>query len=296
MKAFLSHAASDASIARFLKTCFEKDLGVDILMFPDDAPPGCEWIDQIRKVVEDSDELFSLATPESIGRPWISAEWACFWFQRKPCTPLLVNVHVGQLWDPMRAYQGVDLLNPSLSMLLLGRLAAATNVQPQDGLLPLAHAIADEVPKIRERQARASMAEVLARVTTNVESGTDNVSRDDVALLVRHERLPELLALASSRGAAAVKQRQIATALASVGRLGEALQVTRSIGNLAEAKNVALHVVRGMDRGLGQESEEWAYLFGVFDILRPPQRRDVRDEMIRNHVAPLGVWADPPAL
>jgi hypothetical protein len=296
MQVFLSHASADSPIADFLKTCLAGDLGVTVFMLPDDAPPGSEWIEQIRAGISNCDELFSLATPNSVTRPWISAEWACFWLQGKPCTPLLVDVPVSRLWEPMRAYQSANLLSPTSSLPLLKRVAETTRVQPADGVLRLAHSIAKEIPKIRERQRQASVEEVITRVGENMGSGTGDIRPTDVALLVEVERLPELIDLALQPTSSAVKQRQVAVSLVALGRMGEALRIARSIQNRAEARSVAVAVVRQMDRGLGPESEEWTFLFGIFEHLRPPQRRDVREELLRCGVAPLGPWTEPPQL
>lgn len=296
MHVFLSHASADAPIAAFLKTCFARDLGVTIFMLPDEAPPGSEWIEQIRDGIATCDELFSLASPNSVGRPWMSAEWACFWLQDKRCTPLLVDVPVSKLWEPMRAYQAADLLNPTSSLPLLKRIADSTGTQPDDGVLRLAHSIADEIPQIRERQRRASVEQVVTRVGSNMMGGTSDINPEDVALLVEFERLPVLMDLALQSTASAVKQRQVAVSLVALGRMGEALRLATAIPNRAEARSVALAVARQMDRGLGPESEEWTFLFGIFDHLRPPQRRDVRDELLRRDIAPLGQWLNAPSL
>ena len=294
MRIFLSHAGSDAAVARYLNTCFERVLGIDVFMMPDDAPAGSEWMDVMRRGLQTCDELVSLASPESVARPWLSAEWACFWLQNKPCTPLLVGARLDQLWEPMRAYQAVDLLNPSLSFPFLKRLAALTGVQPAEGALPLAHEIAEEIPAIRHRQRLASLEQVVGRVAERMKSGKENVSPYDVTLMVEAQRMPELLRIVGSPEAQPVKQRQVAVVLVSLRRLGDALSIALRIHNRAESRNVALAVVRSMHRGLAVESEEWTFLFGLYDYLRAPQRRDVRDELIKLGIAPLGVWADDP--
>lgn len=231
---FLSHASGDGPVAKYLKACFARALGVDVFMMPDDAPPGSEWIEVIREGVRSCDELFSLATPSSVRRPWMSAEWACFWLQEKPCTPLLVDVTVADLWEPMRAYQAVDLIQPTRCMPLLQRLALETGVQPPDGVLAMAHEMAEEIPKIRERIERDSIEDVVTRVSSHIRSGAENIDPDDVALMVREGRLPDLLDIAESADAAVVKVRQTAVALVRLGRLGEALRLALGIPNRAE--------------------------------------------------------------
>jgi len=221
VRAFLSHASCDAAIARYLNVCFERVLGVEVFMMPDDAPAGSEWIAVIRGGLQTCDELLSLASPESVQRPWMSAEWACFWLQDKPCTPLPIGARIDQLWEPMRAYQAADLLTPSLSFPFLKRLATLTGAQPAEGVLPLAHEIAQEIPAIRHRQRLASLEQVVGRLAERMRSGSDNIASDDVALMVEAERMPELLALVDSAEAQAVKQRQVAVVLVSLRRLGD---------------------------------------------------------------------------
>jgi len=294
VRVFLSHATADAPIARYLKTCFARVLGVDIFMMPDEADPGSEWIQVVRSGIQTCDELFSLATSESVKRPWIAAEWACFWLQEKPCTPLLAGARLDQLWEPMRAYQAADLLVPTRSLPLLQRLAPATGAQPAEGVLPLAHEIAEEIPRIQARIEFASAGQAATRIATHIRAGSENVDPDDVAVMVRTERLPELLDIVESPEATPVKMRQVAMALVGLARFGEALRVTLQIPNRAEARTVATTVVRSMSRGLGEDSDEWSFLLGVHDYLRPPQRRDVRDTMLRHGIAPLGPWTEPP--
>src|SRR6266568_2970410 len=89
---FLSHTAYDAPIVNFLKSVLGLQLGLNFFLLPDDAPPGGPWIERIKLGVKRSDELFSIVTPESFSRPWMSAEWACFWMQGKPTTSLLIDI------------------------------------------------------------------------------------------------------------------------------------------------------------------------------------------------------------
>ncbi len=133
---FLSHTAYDAPIAHFLKGALGPQLGVDFFLLPDDAPPGTAWIDRIRLGLERSNELYSIVSPESLPWPWMSAEWACFWMQGKPTTPLLIETRVEQLWEPMRAFQSVNLADVSSVAAFLRSINAKMGVEAAEGIRP----------------------------------------------------------------------------------------------------------------------------------------------------------------
>lgn len=67
----------------------------------------------------------------------MSAEWACFWMQDKPTTPLLIETHVEQLWEPMRAFQSVNLADVSSVAMFLRSISSKTGVEPAEGIRPL---------------------------------------------------------------------------------------------------------------------------------------------------------------
>jgi hypothetical protein len=274
-----------------IKARLSDALGLGFFMLPQDAPPGSDWIDRIRLGLETSDELFSLITPESSHRPWIIAEWACFWLRGKPRTPLLVGARVSQLWDPMKTSQAADLLKPASCLPLLKRLASQTGVEPAGGLFSLAKDLADELPERRQRAARDAVGEAVAAVARKLRGGTSNVQPAEVQTVVEGDRLADLLEVVAEEGASDVKRRQVAVALVGLGRLGEALTVALQIMNRAEARSVAAHLVRRMGVQLGSESAEWQFLEGILPHLRPPQRRDILSEFDRRGIAPLGGWA-----
>lgn len=294
VKAFVSHAASDAPIAVYLTESLGGNLGLDFFLMPRDAPPGLPWIDQIKLGVEQCDVLWSIITPNSATRPWISAEWACFWYQSKPTVPLLAGVGFETLWEPMKAFQSVKLDDATSVTQFLRSVADRTGCQPSSGVVPLAAEVAREVPAIQQRQLVANLEQVFGRLSRNIRSGADNIRPEDVRALVLGNRLDELLQLATSDEAAPVKQRQVATALLESGRTGEAGSLAAVIANRAEARTVAVQIVRRIPRGADSTSEEWQVLDRLFDRLRFPQRRDVLSAMDEAGIAPLGRWASGP--
>ena len=259
-------------------------------MLPDDAPPGTAWIDRIKLGLERSDELYSIVSPESLPRPWMSAEWACFWMQDKPTTPLLVEARVEQLWEPMRAFQSVNLTDVSSLAVFLRTISAKTGVEPAEGIRPLANEIVFEVPRIRARQALGDVERAAELIQANLHGGTDNINPRDVQTLIVHDRMEELLSLATSSHAASVKQRQVAVALIDLNRIGEAAQITEGIQNRAEARTVCVRIVERIPRGATEASSEWQALDRLYPRLRGPQRRDVLEAMDRCGIAPIGRW------
>jgi hypothetical protein len=291
MMVFLSHTAYDAPIAHFLKGALGPQLSVDFFLLPDDAPPGTAWIDRIKLGLERSDELYSIVSPESLPRPWMSAEWACFWMQGKPTTPLLIETRVEQLWEPMRAFQSVNLADASSVAAFLRSISAKTGSEPAEGIRPLTNEIIQEVPRIRARQARGDVERAAGLIKVNLRGGTDNINPRDVQTLIMHDRMEELLSMATSPDAASVKQRQVAVALISLDRVGEAAQIAEGIQNRAEARTVCTRIVEHIPRGATAASTEWEALDRLYPRLGEPQRRDVLEAMDRHGVAPLGRWA-----
>jgi TIR domain len=291
MMVFLSHTVYDAPTAHFLKSALGPQLGVGFFMLPDDAPPGSPWIDRIKFGVEHSDELYSVVTPESLPRPWMSAEWACFWMQGKPTTPLLIDVRVEQLWEPMRAFQAVNLADPTSVAGFLRSICSKTGVEPPEGIRPLTNEIVLEVPRIRARQALGDVERAAGQIRENLRTGTGNINAWDVQTLMLHDRMEELLSMTTSADAGSVKQRQVAAALVDLGRVGDAVQIAEVIQNRSESRTICVQIVERIPRGATELSGEWQALERLYSRLGGPQRRDVLEAMSRCGVAPLGSWA-----
>jgi hypothetical protein len=290
MMVFLSHTAYDAPTARFLKSALGPQLGISFFLLPDDAPPGTAWIERIRLGLERSDELYSIVSPESLPRPWMSAEWACFWMQDKPTTPLLIETRVEQLWEPMRAFQSVNLSDVSSVAAFLRSISTKTGVEPAEGIRPLANEIVQEVPRIRARQALGDVERAAESIRANLRGGTDNIDPRDVKALIAHDRMEELLSLTTSPDAASVKQRQVAIALIDLNRIGEAARIAEVMQNRSEARTVCIRIVEHIPRGATEASSEWQALDRLYPRFHAPQRRDVYEAMDRCGIAALGRW------
>lgn len=289
MKVFVSHATEDHPLAEYLAVAF-RQVGVDSFVLPDDAPLGSSWMESIRAGLGACDEGVFILTPRSVSRPWIAAEWACFWSMDKRSSPLMLGVTPGDIWEPMRTYQGAALNAPERISSLLKRWSELTGEQPAAGVVPLAQQIAQQCTEINARVRRDIAGAIIERVAKNIRPGTGNISGQDVSDLVDEERVTDLVDIATSQVATSVKQRQIATGLVLAGRHGEALRIARAIENRAEARNVATAVVDTMDITAIPESEEWTFLIGIFDHLRSPQRRDIHARMLARGIVPIGPW------
>lgn len=291
MMVFLSHAAHDAPIAHFLKDALGPQLGVDFFLLPDDVPPGAAWIERIRLGVERSDELYSIVSPEFLSRPWMSAEWACFWMRDKPTTPLLIETRIDELWEPMRAFQSVNLADATSVAAFLRSVSVKTRIEPTEGIRTLTNEIVHEIPRIRARQSLADAEQATALIRVNLRGGTDNINSRDVQTLVASNRMEELLSIATSAEAASVKQRQVAAALIDLSRFDEAAQIAEVIQNRSETRTICILIAERIPRGATEASSEWEVLNRLYSRLGRPQRRDVLEAMDRRGIVPLGRWA-----
>lgn len=156
----------------------------------------------------------------------------------------------------------------------------------------LTNEIVQEVPRIRARQALGDVERASGLIRENLRSGTDNIDARDVQTLMAHDRMEELLSMATSPGAAGVKQRQIAVALVDLGRVGDAARIGEVMQNRAEVRTVCTRIVERIPRGATAASDEWEALDRLHPRLGRPQRRDVLEVMDRCGVAPLGLWAE----
>lgn len=292
MRIFLSHSSYDKPLATYLAEALGPALGVSFFVLPDNAPHGMPWIEQIKLGVHESDELWSIISPESLARPWMSAEWAAFWMQGKRTTPLLVGISIERLWEPMRAFQSVVMSDVSSVMRFVRSVADSTGIEPDEGVRPLVNEIVAEIPRIREREALRDLEGAVRRLSHSIRSGTSNVDPRDVQALVSRDRLAELLQIAAGDEAADVKRKQVAVALVDAGRVGDAVRVGDHMSNLSELRTIATSIVKAIPRGASEVSEEWEALERIHGRLRKPQRRDVLKTMERSGVAPLGHWAD----
>jgi TIR domain len=87
---FVSHAASDEEIARYLKDCLEKAFpnhGVFVSSDPEDLKLGDEWVSKILRALEGAQVVLVLATERGLSRRWVWFESGRTWFSGVPMFP-----------------------------------------------------------------------------------------------------------------------------------------------------------------------------------------------------------------
>ena len=86
MRLYLAHAASDRTIAAFLKTELERlasGISVFVASRPGDIPTGSDWLKEIHGNLRLADAFLFLLTPRSVERPWVWYEAGAAWFSDK---------------------------------------------------------------------------------------------------------------------------------------------------------------------------------------------------------------------
>jgi hypothetical protein len=130
---FLSHAASDASIALFLKKEFEsriERLEVFCLSDPTDLPPGSKWSPEIQRALEQSSILVLVASRRSLRRPWVWFDCGTFWFGGRRIIPICIGeVRKAELRPPLSELQAVDGDDPEDLRTLLEALSNSAHLK-----------------------------------------------------------------------------------------------------------------------------------------------------------------------
>jgi hypothetical protein len=135
---FVSHAASDASIALFLKEEFQtriSGLAVFCSSDPTDLPPGTKWSPEIQRTLERSSVLVLVASERSLKRPWVWFECGTFWFGGRRIIPLCVGgVRKDTLRAPLSELQAVNGDDPVDLRTLLETLSNAVHLPLSESL------------------------------------------------------------------------------------------------------------------------------------------------------------------
>jgi len=291
---FLSHASYDAQLARHLSTILRSKVGAGIFMLPDDAPAGSDWMEQIKKGLATCNQLVSVLTPESINRPWITAEWACFGLglrKNATCTCLLYDVSIDDMWKPMSRYQSFDLAESDQVQRFLESIANITGIQPVEGLATTSILLGKEVADIRKRTKIRQVDRFLDNLKKSRTGSVADVSQEEVEVIIDANRLPEAMALFEAHEATDMKRRQFGEILIRLRRLDDALRIARFMENRAEIKNIAVHVVHRL-LPAEADSAEWQLLQRLHPLLGENQVRVVKAEMRKLDIPPCGLWAE----
>jgi hypothetical protein len=128
VKIFLSHINEERALALKIKEHIQNTFpdAVSVFVSSDirDIPAGVPWKDRIRKAIEDCSLVIVLASPASLGRPWVNFEAGGAWFKG---LELLAICHSGQhksqLPPPLNDFQAVELGDPSVVTALMDSIA-----------------------------------------------------------------------------------------------------------------------------------------------------------------------------
>ena len=104
---FLSYSSNDEQYARRIKQALE-DSGLSCFMASKDIHAGQSFVDEVRNAVLNSREMCLLLSQDSIGSPWLQAEWAAAWVLEKRIVPILLNVETEDLPSRLAQRQNVD--------------------------------------------------------------------------------------------------------------------------------------------------------------------------------------------
>ncbi len=131
MLVFLSHAAIDEEIAKYLKEIVEKAFsGVKVFVStdPEDLPPGDPWVETILQNLRAARLLLVLASGRGISRRWVWFELGAEWGQSHKIIPCcLGKLRKGSLPAPFSIYQQVNIDEEQDLKILLSEIGKELN-------------------------------------------------------------------------------------------------------------------------------------------------------------------------
>ena len=112
---FVSHTSKNDSVAtavtKVINDAFKGH--IELYLAIEKVVGGTQWKQELKRNLRSSHAIISIVTPDSIHKPWLYIEWAPFWLNGKKTYLLLSeNVSLGDLVEPMRDFQVVDMLDP----------------------------------------------------------------------------------------------------------------------------------------------------------------------------------------
>jgi hypothetical protein len=108
---FLSYAEDDAPLATAIREALESE-GLCCFMAKTDVRLADRWEDSIRSALISSKRLVILLTPRSVRRRWVLLEIGAAWALGKPIVPVLNQVRIDRVMEPLRAYQARTVETP----------------------------------------------------------------------------------------------------------------------------------------------------------------------------------------
>ena len=132
----------------------------------------------------------------------------------------------------------------------------------------------------------------IENIRKNSVNGTSNINKYDVEAIVNSSKLIEAVAIFKNYECSDVKRRQFAVLLINYKNFAEALIVCKYIKNTSEIKNTALAALNFIDSDKAETSDEWIFMFEVFNLLINDEKRlIVFDQMIQKNISPKGIWS-----
>ncbi|NMH27912.1 toll/interleukin-1 receptor domain-containing protein [Flavobacterium silvaticum] len=116
-KIFISHISEESGFANNLKEWIDDTLlgGIDLFVSSDDGlsiPLGSEWLERIRKSLEDSTIMLVLISHQSKNRKWIYFESGAGYIKGIPVIPICIGgISKNELPIPLNALQAIVLPN-----------------------------------------------------------------------------------------------------------------------------------------------------------------------------------------
>jgi hypothetical protein len=275
MQFFISHANADLEIAQALRMRLD-ELSPELSCFllADDVFPGDDWEQRIRSAAGTCDAILCLATESYISRPWFAAEWAIFWFQEKPWFLCLLDVALGDVFEPMNRRQAVNLKDRRSVERLLESVVSDANFDETRALDLLADEIVKSVASAARRRDLSNAEAALAQFALSMKRGTTNVDPALVTKLLETGKRESVMAVATNTDNP-VALRQLSAVLIDSGDFPGALQIVDRVSNFAERRTVGLYAEDALTREETNE-QALALLFRVYRGVRDPQRRDLR--------------------
>ncbi len=161
---FLSHAASEAPVAKILKDEIEAAfLGIAEVFVSSDPrslPPGKRWLDAITAKLHEASIMLVLASPVSIGRPWVNFEAGAAWIRRIDVVPLCHSgITPSTLPVPLREFEAVEILRPDDLRNLVKTVSQALGCrEPNLDFEALSQRIGEAVRSLPAEVTKASVA------------------------------------------------------------------------------------------------------------------------------------------
>jgi hypothetical protein len=265
---FVSHSSYDTLAAKIVKDVLGRAGVGRTFLDADDLRPGDHWLPSMRAAIAECDAIVTLLTPEFVSRPWMSAEWACFWATGKTTYVLRLSVAPEDMFEPMRTSQLADLTSVSSMTAFLDAVAEGNAEN-----YALAVALVERVERARSEQALAHVESLMKTLLTSIDAVPDGHVK---ALITagQSEKLAHLHECVDEPGTnlTRVRLNQVARLLIQAGVASYRLvDLTRSIGNANYQRDLTIAVLASPESASARRD----FADAIFDELSNVARRRV---------------------